>query len=415
MDRHEDLRVVATSGEDGRLLLGEILAPVWHARTLVTGVTLLAVLFGFAAFGYLAQYKSEGFFQFGGAIPLVAQNAPKEKDLGNGINLADFKRYSAVFSARDRFDGYVREKQPASPHVAAGLRTSFAAPGGIARLVEPVYTFTKLDAKELMEQPKDASNNVIGLRISAEAKHADTAQRMVDLLGRYTMDSIIYLIYSDTLRFKHSELTSKLTALDNDIIDLKQKLEEYRRKGVSLKQIVARYPDSAAQAGRQVVSVTDENARFLSPVTHLMSTEVEASQANEAIIKATRAQQQMRLMLEYFEQAKGLVDSSKSGETILRGLEPIKQKMFKDKDLNDELVKEVYNTITIDNQNALALYLEKSRFIAGPTLPESRSTRLSAVLLISLLAGILLSVAIVFAREWWRNNRPIMVQRIQGS
>ena len=403
MDMRNGLNVVQEH-DNGGATLSDRLAPLWHARRLIAAITLLAMLIGASTILYTAKFKSEGFFQFGGPIPLP-QKGLKDKEPGFGVSLADYKRYSAAFGAAGRFDDYLRDKQLATVDGVDGLRKTFAAPAGISKLVEPVYTFTKLDAKDLMEQPKDASNNVIGLRISYDAKKPETAQRMVDLLGRYAMDSIIYLTYSDSLRFKHSELNSKLTALDNDIIDLKQKLEEYRRKGKTLKEIVARYPASSEQSGRQIIAVTDENARFLSPVTHLMSTEVEASQANEAILKATRDQQQMRLMLEYFEHARQLAETSKSGETILRGLEAIKAQVFKGKDLNDELVREVYNSITIENQNATTLYLEKSRFIAGPTLPESRSTRLSTALLASLLAGLVLSVLIVFSREWWQNNR----------
>ena len=60
--------------------------------------------------------------------------------------------------------------------------------------------------------------------------------------------------------------------------------------------------------------------------------------------------------------------------------------------------------ITIDNQRSINLYLEKSRFIAGPTLPEKRNIRLSAVLLLSLLFGFFMSSAIVLLRKWWREN-----------
>src|SRR6266404_849022 len=100
---------------------------------------------------------------------------------------------------------------------------------------------------ELMEQPKDSGNNVIGLRISYENSSPEIAQQMVGLLGRYAMDSIVYLIYSDALKFKHSETKSKMIELDNKIIAKKQLLEELRRKGADLKQIVSRYPEPPSQ------------------------------------------------------------------------------------------------------------------------------------------------------------------------
>jgi LPS O-antigen subunit length determinant protein (WzzB/FepE family) len=387
----------------------DLLATIWHARWLVLGVTSLIVALGLSGALLSAKYKSEGFLQFGGAIPLPkeksSQDKNKEKEPSPGIMLADYKRYVAAFGTSERFAEFMQQNKLESTSGVDNLRKAFSSRESIAKLVEPVYPFTKLDAKELMEQPKDSSNNVIGVRISYEAKTPENAQQMVGLLGRYVMDSIVYLIYSDALRFKHAEITAKITKLDNDIIDNKEKLEEFRRKGASLKQIVGRYPESAYQSARQVISVTEDNARYLSPVTHLMSTEVEASEANEAIFKAKREQQQSILLREYYDRAKALLDRTKSGEAILRGLEPVKESVFKGKDLNNELVKEVYNMISIENQNAVSLYLEKSRFIAGPSLPEHRSTRLSVVLAVSLLLGLFISVLLVFGRNWWRENK----------
>ena len=408
MKMHDGLDSLQTRDSDDQPSLTDLLQPLWHARKIVAGLTLSVLLVGVIGTLYFAKFRSDGFLQFGGAIPLPLTKPAKDKELAPGIVLADYKRYSAAFSSAARFDSYVQSNNLTATAGVGDMRKVFATGTSVNKYIEPVYPYTKLDAKDLMEQPKDSSNNVIGLRINFDAKTPENAQRMVGLLGKYAIDSIVYLTYSDKLRFKHSELTAKETSLENDIIALKQKIEEYQRKGVALKQIVARYPSSSSQTSRQVISVNEDSARFLSPVTHLMSTEVEASEANEAILKAGREQKQTHLLIEYYDQAKNLIDSSQTGEAILRGLEPIKQRVFSNKDLNDELVKEVYNSISIDNQNAITLYLEKSRFIAGPTIPESRSVRLLTAVMVSLFAGLILSVLVIFGRNWWRRNRVRM-------
>lgn len=384
-----------------------VLEPLWHARRLIAAGTTAAILLGVSGTLYLPTYMSEGFLQFGGAIPLPNEKTGKDRDNDkepSGIMLADFKRYMTVFNTSSRFDAFVKQGKLEGEVEVGNLRRLLASRDGISKMVVPVYTFTKLDAKELMAQPKDGSNNVIGLRINYQTNIPENAQRMVGLLGQYSMDTIVYMIYSDALRFKHSEMTSKITWLDNDIIASKAKLAECRRRGDALKVIVARYPASANHAAGMMV-VTDENSHYLSPVTHLMSTEVEAANANEDIAKAGRAKQQSLLLLEYYDHAKSLLDTNKSGEAILRGLEPVKESVFKGKDLNDELIREVYNAITIENQKAMSLYLEKSHFIAGPNLPENRTTRLSSTLLLSTLVGLLASSLFVLGRNWWRANR----------
>lgn len=408
MGKNANLSSHGEGALEDSLVLSDLLRPLWDGRKIILAVVSITLVLGMAGSTLLTKYKSEGFFQFGGAIPLPDPVLVKNKDKapGSGITLADYKRYSASFSASGRFEDYVREKQLTGIDGVDGLRNSFAAPGGVSKLLEPMYPFTKLDAKELMDQPKDSSNNVIGLKINYDGKTPKIAQNIVDLLGHYAMDTIVYSIYLDNLRYKHDEIVSKLTELDNKIIDLEQKLVEYQRKGTTLKQIVGRYPAAVNEAGRQVVSITDDNARFLSPMTHLMSTEVEALEANEAILKAKRRQKQLRLQLEYFDEAGKLINSTKLGEKVLRALDPIKERLFKNKDLQDELVKEVYNEISIENANATTLYLEKSRFIAGPTLPTHRSSSLLLALIASLFAGLILAVAIVLGREWGRTNWP---------
>jgi hypothetical protein len=284
------------------------------------------------------------------------------------------------------------------------LSKVFASRDGIRKLVEPIYAFSKLDAKELMDQPKDGGNNVIGLRINFASSSPEIAQQRAGQLGSYVMDSIIYQIYLDELQYKQSEIKAKMTKLENVIIAKKELLEKYRREGADLKQIVNRYPESSRQDSRQVISVTEDSARYLSPVTQLMTTEVQASEANESIRRAKRELRQSALWLEYYEHAKALLDGTKSGEAILRGLEPVKESVFKGKNLEDDVIKEVYNTISIDNQNAIEVYLKKSHFIAGPTLPTYSSVRPLLALALSLILGLLLSVLLVFARIWWRDN-----------
>ncbi|MDN2716171.1 MULTISPECIES: lipopolysaccharide biosynthesis protein [unclassified Janthinobacterium] len=398
-----------TTKQDGSLISPtELLSTLWHARRMIIGMTVACIALGVSSTVYWAKYKSEGFLQFGGPIPLQPEKTAKTKDVKEaafGIQLSDYKRYSAAFGSSGRFDDFVHAAKLDNTPGIASLRKNITSEKNLNAIIEPIFPFTKLDAKDLMEQPKENSNNVIGLRINYDASTPEEAQRIVALLGRYTMDTIVYLIYTDSLRFKHLEITAKITKLDNDIIGSKQKLAEYGRRIKDLKQIVARYPKADVQNTSQVVTVTDENSRYLSPVTQLMSAEVEASAAEEAIYQAKREQQQYLLLRDYYDSAKATLDANKSGEAVLRALEGSKERAFKSKDLNDELVKEVYNKITVENQNSLNLYLEKSRFIAGPSLPENRTTRLSTSLVISALLGLFLGCLIALGRQWWIANR----------
>jgi hypothetical protein len=405
--------------------IAQFLSTAWDGRWLIVITTLLT---GVAALSWELlhpTYKSQGLFLFGGPIPMV-QEKPKEKEHEKnkengkengkdkeppaaGVAWGDYKRYSATFAADERFSEYAQEKKFSDNPEFSSLLGIFASRSGIAPLIEPVYTYSKLDAKELMAQPpKDASNNAIGLRISYVSGSPESAQQVVGFLGQYVRDSIIFSILSDDLRFKAADLKTGIIKLDNAIIGNKVQLDEYRRKAESLKRIIARNPRATADDTRQVVTITESNARYLPPRTLLMTTEVQVADANEAILTAKFQQKQNRLLLEYYDNAKQLLDGTKSGETILRGLETVKQKVFKDKNLEEDWVKEIYNMITVENQMAITAYLDRSRFIAGPTLSRQTSGRPVFKLGSGLMFGLLLSLLFVFGRKWWSENQVRM-------
>lgn len=404
-----------SNGAKQILLLDELFSSISQARLAILIFALLVVTSGLSIAIYSAKYKSQGFFQFGGPIPMTFEKIKdkekgtekdKDEEHGPGIALSDFKRYAAAYSTNERFNDYVKEKNLASVAGIDGLQQNFTSRNGIAQLIEPVYPFTKLDAKELIEQPKGSSNNVIGLKIEYNGNSPEIAQKMVDLLGHYAMDSIIYLIYSDALRYKKEEIKTKLTELDSVIIRNKIKMSEYQRREADLRKIIARNP-IMNQAERQVVEIKEDTAHYLPPTTLLTTTEVQASEANEAIFKAKHDQLQNQILLEYYDRVQSILSSTKSGETVLRSLELAKESTFKNKDMQDDVVKEVFNTITIENQKSMNVYLNKSRFIAGPTLPVHTTVRLGVILLISLIIGTLSPVLFIIARNWQPDNRKL--------
>jgi hypothetical protein len=89
---------------------------------------------------------------------------------------------------------------------------------------------------------------------------------------------------------------------------------------------------------------------------------------------------------------------------VLRSLERLKVEVFKEKNLKEDPIKEVYNMITTENQSGLNLYLERSRFIAGPTLPGKSTARPAMILAISFLFGLFLSIVLIFGYKWSRKN-----------
>lgn len=364
----------------------DIVKPLWHSRWLILLVTLLIVAGALAGTFYFKSYKSEGVVQFDSAIPPVKDTNTEPSP---GIPLSGYKRYSAAFSSSEQFADFVREKKLGSTVGINSLYKTFSSPNGISKQIEPIKN----------------SNNIIGLSINYASPSPEIAQLMVSLLGRYVMDSINYQIVSDELKFRRTEIIVKSDKLNDDIITDKELLEKYRRKSVELKLIANRYPESSRKAPTQIFLVAENGASYLPPKMQLMATEVQASEVNESIRTAKRELRQNALWLEYYDNANALLEKTKSGETLLRGLGSVKESVFKGKNLDDDAIREVYNKITINNQELIGrLYLDKSPFISGPTLPAYSSPSRRFVLAASLMLGLLLSVFLVFARNWWCDN-----------
>jgi hypothetical protein len=426
MQEHGDNTAVARE----TVSLAQVCAVLRRSAWTIVVITLIAGAIGFAWSSLFASYQSHAFFQFSGSIPPMTEktetgrkdrqqdrrdgadrNDGSEDDdkeaakIMVGISLSDYKRYAAAFSSGERFADYIREMKLEGAPGVREVQRLFSSRNGISRTIEPVYSFSKSDARDLPDQPKEVTNSVVGLRIDYEGATPQLAQEMTRLLGRYTMDSIIYLTYQDLLKARHDEARTKLKKLDGMVLRNKRRIEEYRQRTEDIKDVIARNPAIAAQAERQVVVITGDSARYVPPVSLLVNTEVQIADLNRAIAKAGREKQRNLLLVDYFERAQRLPEASKSGETVLRRLEQVRAETFKGKDMKDPLVEEVSNAIASENEVAVTQYLEKSRFIAGPSLPTQSTARPLPVVIASLLLGLLLSIGYVVGRRCWDVNR----------
>src|SRR5881409_4029581 len=89
----------------------DLLAPLWRARIFILVVTLPIIVVFLTGAKLSGKYKSQGFFQFGGAIPIVKNIKDKDKEPPPGISLSDFKRFAASYATSERFAEYVQEKK----------------------------------------------------------------------------------------------------------------------------------------------------------------------------------------------------------------------------------------------------------------------------------------------------------------
>jgi len=391
------------NSDELEISLTELISTIWQSRWVVVVITAVIVLLASVSVLITAQYKSEGLYQFGGAIPLSLPEAPEAPE-APGISLANYRRFAASFQTPEHFEQYIHSLQLKNTPEINNLRQLFASKTGISKQIEPLYSFTQADSKILFA-PKEGNNNILGLRITLQEAKPEVAQQMVALLGRYIIDSIIYDAYADKLLTDLNKITLRLSIINNRIISEEETQHALQRTQTALQTIIRKYPSAAeSRIPQQVISVDRESVRYLAPTTQLVAVELKLSEIDEAIHKLKREARQLELKQEFYRKAQDLHSKLNSGEAFLVALPSALHEVFQDKDLDNNEVKEVFNSLSMENQAAENLYLARSRFVAGPTLPQHSTARLGLTVAGSALAGMFLSVIFVLGRQWWKEN-----------
>jgi len=394
------------TSEDIEISLTELISIIWQGRWTVAVITSMIVIITFAFVLITKQYESEGWYRFGGPIPLNSLAAPAP-----GISLADYKRFSASFQTTERFEQYINRLELENTSEISQIQRIFLSRSGISKQIEPVYSFTQADAKTLFS-PKDGSNNILGLRIIMKGSKPEVAQKMVEIMGYYTMDSIIYDAYADSILVELDRNNTRTIEINNKIITKEEEQRQLQRMQTVLQNIIRKNPSVAeSRLPQQVISVNEESVRYLAPTTQLIAVELKLSELDEVIRTLQREAKQIELKQDFYHKVQHLHNNFSSSESFLASLPLALNEVFQDKDLDDNEIKEIFNTLSLENQRAENLYLKRSRFVAGPTLPLHSTARLGLTVAGSALAGIFLSLIFVLGRHWWKENMRTSVSK----
>ncbi|WPO98859.1 hypothetical protein SFA35_19890 [Pseudomonas sp. HR96] len=381
--------------------LSNIIRALWSSRWVIIGTTMVIMAITAISVGTHEKYESSGLYQFGGPIPLDSSE-------GIGITLSDYKRYATAMQESDRFERYVNAMQIAETPGLQVLKDTFDSFGGIGQQIEPLHSFTQADAKTLFT-PKDVGNNILGLRIHLKDGDPKVAQQMVGLVGRYIMDVIAYDAFTEKLLADNTDNAVRSLEIDNEMLENRLETAALKRRQAVLQEIVKREPkNSEATSAQTLITVDEKNVPFLPAGTQLVATEIQLDQLNETSMDLEHEKKQLMLMSMFNESALKMHKEVQSGEIFLNNMPVVLSKFFEGKDMKDDDVLEVYNTLSITIQKAEALYLKNCRFVAGPTLPNRPAINMSTALLIALAGGFFLGLLIALVRSWAINNLGAM-------
>lgn len=255
------------------------------------------------------------------------------------------------------------------------------------QMFQPIYPFSKNDLKNLAKIPDTAdSNDILGIKISARGASANDAQAKVIALGNFLRDSAILLDFKTSARTKYAQHLGEQQTNENKTIDTKYQLTQLDVRKSDMQKILHTYPDSIASDRRQLVSVSEDSARYLSPVTQLVAIESTIAEQKQKLPTIEREQRINAINVRYYEKVLAYLSKSTSGTAFLHELPVIRDELHLN--LDDPVEKLVFNQISIDDLKANATYFEQARFIAQPTKPSAPSPGVLKAGLLGLLLGL---------------------------
>ncbi len=412
---------------DDEIDLSSIFAVLWKKKKLIIFGTLGATLLSIGiSFVIPKTYRSEGFYQLGNpafrfessyqleSLPFKIEDSNKlnmDKQKSFGLTIPLYKSSSSQFFNPNRLHVKAGQEKSFGEAELEKLKNDFKSAADINKWIKPVYAFAKEDAREFSQLPKDEANAVLGMNLAYEADSPENAGAHVSFFGNYIRDCLLYVSLYNYIMDGYSKSVAALNKNENGIIRLQFELVQNTNKMKDIQAILSDYPEAAKMESRQVVSVQEGGARFLAPVTQLVGIESTLADIRRALAKLERDREKLSVQSEYFSRSfNELAKVSEHGDSLLLLLKTIKDEIFKDKDLNRDEVKEVFNTLSIDLQTFDFTFYQNSRFISGPTIPTAHfKPRKSIIVIVTFVASFFLFVILAFVTHWWQGNKKMIM------
>ena len=351
------------------------------AGAVVIGSCIGAVL----GYGPLLNYKSEGV-------------------LSVEMGISEYKRYAELANDPDAITRYIAAN-PIS-NFREDQRKKLVAAVVKGGWQKPVPKVSKADSKELpefliqleQERAKNRDGNTqlayIGLRLTYADRDPEVAAGVSKWLGGYFKD----VAAREAVRSQISQWTLDSRQFSDRSLERKLKLafdvEQAQTRAISLKSLLASYPDSTRRDSQQVVDVRKDNEKFMSPLSQLLAAESEVISIREQIKKLDREIEQQVFTKFLIEEAGVMTEKVQRGSDSVINLSALI--VDATKKVKTDAEREKLLSLAADLSQITARFLTQVQFIAPPPIPvrPQTPTPLIVVILFSFLTVIVTALFI---------------------
>jgi LPS O-antigen subunit length determinant protein (WzzB/FepE family) len=378
--------------------LSAFFAILWRRRKLILiGTAALTLLAAVLSFLLPRVYRSTGYYQLGSA------NA--------GVSIQLYKSSSSMFTNPNRFQKAARGEAAFNQEEKKKIAEEFREQESIGSWIAPLYAFSREDQRLLAQISKDEQNAVLGLNLAYEANSPQAAARMVSFFGRFVRDCLMYVTLFNYVSDNAIDSHTSLQKNENALIENRFRFGQQEKKLLDIRAILRNYPDSARIENRQLVSIQDGGARYLSPVTQIVGIESTLADLRREVADLERDREMLLLRAEYFDMGRAEVDKSdEQGEGLFQALKANHAALFAKKNLERDTVREVYNSLNIDLLNFDRTFNRSYRFVSGPTVPDRhiKPSKRMIILLAIVLAGAFFCL-LALALDWWNGHKQWII------
>ena len=377
---------------------------LWTERSTLLMVTVALGLLGAGLGSMLSKYKSDGLYQL--HVPSMRAAETGVALVMGAPSFSDYKLISSLVSEPERMREYIAAKGVSADDDLVGLPRALSTPESQRKLFTPIYTYTKADSREFVDNPsaKETAGQLLGVQIGGESTSAEAAQKRANFLAQYLRDAVFYQTLTDYIRVRSSELQRSALSFENSVISGKYNLKLATEKMRELRGISQRNPEAGRGDARSVVSLSDSTVRFLPLPTQIVATEVGIYDAATGMERARREREQAEYTIAYYTALQQAASKAKTAEDIIKAMPDSKASADRGRDLTDEKIKLVANNTQLEILSLQDAFYNRSRFMSGPNLPERGLKMPLTFAMVGLLLGAFFAAAYVLGRNWWRQN-----------
>lgn len=266
----------------------------------------------------------------------------------------------------------------------------------------PVYTISRSDLRETaVAPPPTAGQQIVAVQAWAESRDRAVARQMAILLADAFADGALKSALVEYVTAQRGVTATTRERLEGKIASERALLARLETKIAALQKLDAAYPQASRGDSRQVVSIADGGARYLSPVAQLVGASSEAIGTRDSISESERKIRQLTWMNSVLEEAGKPNISALSGRNYMAQVESILQSNSTRGAADDEAIREARSIIEAE------LSVFRGRYSIGYTMlraPPERPPRAGPPLLAhavgGMLASLVLAILLTLALHW---------------